>query len=195
VSNRSSATHPRTPFGTVEADDPLGNNSTTNFSHQASFHRIRASRELLGVVFLGTNASGQWTAEAFSRSQAIEHEIEIILWLPAEFPSDTFVDIDAVDARNHAPTAACILCRITGIAAAHRDRGIGAQIRQIAWRGCMFRRPTDEPELPVIKTFILAPSFDASRSGVRPIRDMTRTGEAGFHNCQLHCCPHRCGLP
>ena len=54
--------------------------------------------------------------------------------LPTKLVAGPFVDIDAVDARDHLPAPARIFCFINRNAAARGERGGGPQVREVAGR-------------------------------------------------------------
>jgi hypothetical protein len=58
------------------------------------------------MVSLRANQARQWAFHVFVAAQVTDEATEIPLRLPAKFTTSPFVDIDAIDAREHLPAAA-----------------------------------------------------------------------------------------
>ena len=99
-----------------------------------AIHRIRPVLERGRVVALRTDRLRQRAAMVAAFAQAIDHGREVVARTPAQFGACALVDVDAVDLREHRPSAARVLgLELRHVARDHRGR-VGAQHRQIVGR-------------------------------------------------------------
>jgi len=73
-----------------------------------SLHGVRTVREGLRVISLAADGLREGTERRLPAPQAVENVPEIEPWAPAEFLPSTPIHIDAIDPRQHAPTAIAI---------------------------------------------------------------------------------------
>lgn len=105
----------------------------------STIHGIQAVRKLSGVVPLDPDGLCQRAAWVVAGAQAGKYVGEVVAWAPAEVAAGTGVVIYPLDARQHAPAAACVLALVPRHAAHDHRRRVVAQFHQVVSserRGC-----------------------------------------------------------
>ena len=78
------------------------------------------------VIALRADRDCHRTSEILASREPPDQMAEIVLRLPAEFISRQRVDVNAIDARWHLPSAGCVYRFVFGNAPFRRPRGIDA---------------------------------------------------------------------